>query len=367
MKKFTLLFLAAFSAIFFSCSNDDGDYSTDIIVKNKVIILNQGNYTEQNSSIYVYDEDTRTMTPNAYATANNGTKLGATLMSATFSTNGVGYLLCSNPDKIQIVDILTMKNLTAPVSDKLSNVREIMGVGQYLFVTNAGTEYNVLPDGSYEYTNSYVSAYSTSGLVHMENVEVGSDAQGMAYLDNRLFVGTKDGIVVIIREGSRMKIENVYQDEEFKGAVKYLCVIKDKVYASVPGYGIFEYNPFDGRTTKRFEIPMDSNGYITMNKDGKIYTYATIYNTEDWSVESSNVYELDPSTGDVQTIASGEYLYSVGVSHYTNNVFTSEANGFTTNSTMQIYNPEKGLVGAETAGVGTFRYLFVSYVAPANE
>lgn len=363
MKKITLLLLTSLSVILFGCNNNNGSIDTDVVVKNKVIILNQGNYTEQNASIYMYDEDSRTMTPNAYATANNGTKLGATLMSAIFSTSGVGYLLCSNPDKIEIVDILSMKSLTAPIIDDLSNTREIIGAGQFIFVTNAGKEYEVQPDGSYEYTNSYVSVYSTSGHVHMENIEVGSDAQGMTYLDNRLYVGTKDGIVIIAREGNNLKVENVYQDEEFTGAVKYLCVMNDKIYASVPGYGVFEYNPYDMRTTKRFDLPLDSNGYITMSAQGKIYTYATIYNTTDWSVESSNVYELDPSTGNIKTIASGEYLYSVGVSNYTGNVFTSEANGFSTNSTVQIYNPEKGLVAAETAGVGTFKYLFVSYLS----
>lgn len=367
MKKFTLLLLAALSAVLFSCNKNNGEYETDLVIKNKVVILNQGNYTEQNASIYLYDEDTRTMVPNAYAAANSGTKLGATLMSGTYSTTGVGYLLCSNPDKIEIVDILSMKVLTAPITEKLSNCREIIGAGNFIFVTNAGTEYNVNPDGSYEYTNSYVSAYNASNLIYMDKVDVGSDAQGLAWLENRLFVGTKDGIAVLIQDGNHLKLEKVYKDEMYTGAVKYLCVANDKVYASVPGYGVFEYDPYDGRTRNRYELPLDSNGYILMGPDSKIYTCATIYNTTDWSVESSKVYQLDPATGTINTIASGEYLFSVGVSNYTKNIFISEANGFTTNSTVQIINPEKGLVGAETAGVGTFRYLFVSYLATADE
>ncbi|MBR5855752.1 MAG: hypothetical protein IKY70_00570, partial [Bacteroidales bacterium] len=178
----------------------------------------------------------------------------------------------------------------------------------------------------------------------------------------RLFVGTKDGLAILVVNGNSLKLENVYKDDEYTGAVKYLCVADEKIYASVPGYGVFEYNPYEGRTTNRYELPLDSNGYIYMGYDENIYTCATIYNTTDWSVESSDVYKLDPKSGNIETIASGEYLYSVGVSPYSKNIFTSEANGFTTNSTIQIIDPEKGLVGSTTAGVGTFRYLFLSYV-----
>lgn len=368
MKKSALLLLAAISVILFGCNKKNGSYNTDEVeIKNKVVILNQGNYTEQNSSIYVYDENTKTMTPNAYANANNGTKLGATLMSGTYSSSGVGYFLCSNPDKIAIVDIITMKSITSPVTEGLSNSREIMGADGYLYVTNAGKEYNINADGSYEYTNSYVSIYSASSLIHMDNVEIGSDAQGMAWLENRLFVGTKDGIAILVRQGNSLKLESVYKDEEYTGAVKYLCVANEKIYASVPGYGVFEYDPYDGRTRERYELPLDSNGYICMGPDNKIYTCATIYNTTDWSVESSSVYQLDINSGDIKKIASGEYLYSVGVSHYSKNIFTSEANGFTTNSTIHILDQEQGEVGSATAGVGAFRYLFVSYIGLKEE
>jgi hypothetical protein len=260
-----------------------------------------------------------------------------------------------------------MKSLTAPITEGLSNCREISGAGNFIFVTNAGKDYIVNPDGSYEYTKSFVSTYSASNLIFMDKIDVGSDAQGMAWLENRLFVGTKDGIVVLIYDGNRLRKEKVYKDEEYSGAVKYLCVVNDKVYASVPGYGVFEYDPYEGRTRNRYELPLDSNGYILSGPDNKIYTCATIYNTTDWSVESSNVYQLDPASGAIKTVASGEYLYSVGISNYSKNIFTSEANGFTTNSTVQIINPEKGLVGEAIAGVGTFRYLFVSYLAPKED
>lgn len=365
MKKNTLSLLVILSAFLYSCG-EKSVIDPNLTIKRQVIILNQGNYTEQNSSVYVYDEDSKTMKPNAFSSANGGTKLGATLMSGTFSSAGTGYLLCSNPDKIEVIDIISLKTLSKPITDGLSNVREVTGAGQFLFVTNAGTEYKVLPDGSYEYTNSFVSAYSVTNNVFMESLPLGSDAQGMAYMDGKLYVGTKAGIAIVSREGNKLKLDNVYQDEEYTGGVKYLCALNDKIYASVPGCGIFEYDPYKGVTTKRYQIPMDSNAYIMTGPDNKIYSFATIYNTTDWSVESSNVYMLSTSSGEVKEMITGEYIYGIGVSPFTGNIFAAEANGFSTNSSIKIVSPVSGLVGVETAGVGTCRFMFVSYLEQKN-
>lgn len=364
MKKTTLLFIIAVTALFSSCDNNNTHY----VQRNKVVILNQGNYSEQNASVYMYDEDNQSLIPNTFESANSGQKLGATLMSGTFASTGVGYLLCSNPDKIEVVDILTTKVLTQPITAELSNVREIIIGGGYIFVTNFGTDYTVLPNGSWEYTNSYVSIYNGMTNAFVTKIEVGSDAQGMLYDNNTLYVATKGGIVTIRHNANTfIKDEETYKDEMYTGYVKYLCMNNNIIYASVPGYGVFAYDPIDNRTRNRYEMPMDMDGFITMDRSGDIYSYATIYDSS-WNVESSNAYKLDVSAGTYQTIVNGEYLYSIGVSPYSGNIYTSEANGFTVNSTMNITNPDTGnLIDTKVTGVGTFRYLFCSYLEVEEE
>ena len=110
--KFIILLAAVASALFSACTPWQ---SVEYEQKNRVVILNQGNYTAQDASVYIYDEDTKEMTVNAYSKANNNTKLGATLMSGTYSMYGFGYLLCANPDKIEVVNILTMQSLSNPI------------------------------------------------------------------------------------------------------------------------------------------------------------------------------------------------------------------------------------------------------------
>ncbi len=365
MKKlhsFLLLALAAVTALS-SCS--DNNDMPNYVTKNKVVILNQGNYMAQDASVYVYDESTKEITPNAYATANNGTKLGATLMSGTFTQGGAAYLLCANPDKIETVSILDMTSVNRAVNDGIKNPREAVVGGAYLFVTNAGEERTDLGNGYYEYNKSYVSIYDISNIVPTlhQSVQVGSDAQGLAFFDNTIYVATKDGMVIIEKEGSNFIKRDTYKDSEYTGAVKYICAINDRIYASVPGYGIYEYDPYDKKVRKRYNnLPLSYDGYITADFTGNIYSIATTYDNN-WNVVSSGAYQLNTSNGNVTTIYNGENVFSVGVSNYTGYVYTSEANGFITNSTMTVTNAlTHEHVDTKTTGIGTFRYLFYNYV-----
>lgn len=365
--RFTLTIMIAAAALIFS-SCEDGN-STSYVQRNKVVILNQGNYTEQNASVYMYDEDSKELTVNAYSKANNGTKLGATLMSGTYTNAGVGYLLCANPDKLETVNVLTMGTIANPVTEGLLNTREVVAGDGYLFVTNAGENPVDVGGGYYEYPESFVSIYnitSSYAPVLVGKINVGSDAQGMAYADGTLYVGTKAGIVIISKQGADFVKDDVYADEVYKGAVKYLCISGDYIYASVPGCGVFKYDPSKGKATDYTEMTLSYDGFITADAAGNIYSYATTY-APDWSVESSDAYKLNVETGVVSKVATGEYLYSIGVSPYSGHIFTSEANGFYTNSTMNITDLATGNhIDSKTTGVGTFRYLFFSYLDIEN-
>lgn len=363
MKQFKFIFLlvAAACAMFTSCSTWDG---TEYVQKNRVVILNQGNYTSQDASVYIYDEDTKEMTVAAYAKANNNTRLGATLMSGTFSMYGYGYLLCSNPDKIEVVNILTMQSLSNPIKEQLSNTREITLGGEYIFVTNAGQDYVVKEDMSYEYTKSYLSIHNMKNNSLKDTIHVGSDAHGVVCVNSCVYVATKDGIVKIKYDGTNFKKDGVYKDEEFTGTIKQLATDNTYIYASVPGYGILVYDPYEDKVRRRYEMPdkIDNlTGYMTLGADNCLYTCATTYSPTDWSVEKSNAYKVDLTTHEITQVYDGEYVFGVGFSPYSGNLFISEANEMQTNSTINISNPKlQSIVDRATAGVGAFKFMFIS-------
>ena len=359
--KFILLLAAVTSLLFSACNPWD---APEYVQKNRVIVLNQGNFTSQDASVYIYDEDTKEMTVSAYSKANNNTKLGAVLMSGVYSIYGYGYLLCSNPDKIEVVNILTMQSLTNPIKTNLLNTREITLAGEYIFVTNAGDKYIEKEDGSWEYTDSYLSIYNINNNSFKDSIKVGSDAHGVVCMGSYVYVATKDGIVKIQYDGSNFKKVGVFQDEEFTGTIKQLVADNNYIYASVPGYGIFTYDPLEDRTRERYEMPdmIDGiTGAMTLTKDNCIYTYATTYSPDTYEVENSNVFKLDLTTGATTHVYNGEYVYGVGVSPYSGNLFIPEANALQTNSTIYISNPTtEAIVDRQTGGIGTFKFMYVT-------
>ena len=100
MKNSFKFLLIAFAAIllFTSCEKDTP--GTDVTFEQKVLIINQGNFTEHSASLSLFDEKTMTITNRIYETANSGISIGATIISGTVSPQKEAYLVCNNPDKI---------------------------------------------------------------------------------------------------------------------------------------------------------------------------------------------------------------------------------------------------------------------------
>ena len=99
-KAFHLFLIAAFAVVFFSSCEKDNPIP-EITFDQKVLIINQGNFTEHSASLSLFDEKTMTITNRVYETAN-GISIGATIVSGTVSPQKEAYLVCNNPDKIDI-------------------------------------------------------------------------------------------------------------------------------------------------------------------------------------------------------------------------------------------------------------------------
>ena len=372
MKRLFLFFALAVSSVLLSCNTDPRPTERHDVV----YILNSGNFSEHNGSIYVYEENTGSIKGDIVKEMNDS-ELGATIMDGIYDPYGVGYILCSNPDKVEILDLYQNpgRKLTKPITDdndQLRNVREITLGGNWIFVSNQGTEYKELPDGMREYTKSFVSVFRISDMSYVKKIEVGSDAQDLIYVNNKLYVATKEGIVVIRCEVTEDFIlsDTIKPDADFAGPVKYLAIrniSENTLYASIPGKGIWAVSLADDKSLKSYPMEMDYDGYLFSAADGYIYTYVNRYGAS--GEGSADVLRFDPKAGDVtKAVPTGTNFYSVGVSPSSGNIFYSESNGFATNSTMNVVEPRTGqIIDTETAGVNTYRYLFLSYYTYVDE
>ena len=359
MKKinFLKLLVVALATLFFvACSKEDG---VEVIpMDQKVIVINQGNFTEHSASISLYDETTGTIQNRVYEQAN-GVAIGATVVSGAVAPNKQAYLICNYPDKIEIIDSRTAKIVTEPITDGLATPRTAVITDTRIYVTNWDYDYEVASNGFWEYPNSYVAVYDLQTKLLIKKVLVGTDAEGLLLYGNRLFIATREGVNVLDVAGDKMTSVAIVRPSNVTGAAKHFAFDKNAMlWASFPDKGVVQINPISMSVTKVVEVPVDGmDGYITSDSKGEnIYTYHTAFNAS-YMPESASIYAIDANTNAVSTLFTGTYFYGVGVSPSTGNIFTAEVS-FTSNSLMKIVTPKGAIQGTAVAGIGTCRYLF---------
>lgn len=357
-KKFFLLVNLLAVLGLASCSetkNDGPKYENDT----QVIVLNQGNYTEQNASISLYSEINNTVQNRAFK-QKNGFNIGGTIMGATMDLYGTMYMICSNPDKIMILDGATTECYVEDLLNghpDLVTPRYIANDGSYLYVTVSGSKYEVLPDGMYSYTESKLIVISMLSGQVVKTINIGSDAEGILCWMGYVFVAHREGVSVILAAGNG---SSVIKNIDTPAPVRHLVYGGDEhIYASCPGVGLLEIDPFSQTLYETHEVEMDYDGVITTDRmANNILYYVNTYD-ENWN-SSAKINRFNISSREVQTLLEGSYFFSIGVSPFTNNIYTAETD-FSSNSTLKVLSPQGHLQYEHEVGVATCRYLFISY------
>lgn len=348
------LVIALFS--FSSCIKDPETPSINF--NKKVLILNQGNFTEHSASISLYDEESGAIKNRLFESAN-GASIGATIVSGSIMSESLALLVCNYPDKIEFISPSTGKSITAPISSGLATPRNAIMTNNYLFVSNWDYNHEELPSGLWIFPDSYVAIYDLRTMELVRKVKVGTDAEGMMLYGNRLFVATYEGIRVFDMIGDDLKLSKTIRPEGVTGGAKYMALDKNlNIWASFPSKGVIQIDPSSLSIKTVVEVPVDQmDGFIIGDFKGeKIYTYHTTFDSSYMPVEA-NIYAVEAATGKVTTVYTGESFSGVGVSPATGRIFTAESS-FTSNSVLKVISPEGVLEQSAATGVGTFRYLF---------
>ncbi len=357
MKKhfLKLAFAALLLLPLTSCSKEDP--IPVVTFDKKVLIINQGNFSEQSASISLYDETTMQITNRIYETAN-GISIGATIVSGVVSPDKEAYLVCNSPDKIEIVDATTGK-LKSTMTVGLESPRNVLIAGDMLFVSNWGYNHIVNADGWWEFNESYISVFDIKTKALVKKIMVGTDAEGMALYGNKLFVAVKEGIRVIDVSNISFSTVSTIRATGFTGGAKHIVFDKNiSLWASFPDKGLVQIDPVSLSVIGTVEVPVDGmDGYITPDKTGqKIYTYQTKFDANYMPKEAS-IYAVDITAKTYTKFFNGTYFYGVGVSPSTGNIFTAEVS-FTSNSLLKVVGADGTLKTSANAGIGTCRYLF---------
>ena len=359
MKRFFIV-LVVMAVAFSACSSDNGNDDPFRTVE-YTYIFNQGNYTEQNGEISVYEEDAHT-TINRVFHQVNGYELASTIMDVTAIKTGLGYLLCANPDKLVPVAMIGLGALSQGVTNGIDNPRSMAASMQSLCVANAGKDFTVDEYYNYTYTNGSLSVYDVQTTEFISNVHIGNNVQGVAVDNEQKAYVTHDGGVTMV-DLYGMKIIDTYKDEVYTGAPKQIIYLpqNNSLAISYPYQGIVLVEPGTFRCLNRFNGPVDYDGILYVSNDNELYTISTEYNS-DYTVKSSKVYNVSQRTGDYTVIYSGHHISGFAVIPFTGHFIVAESNDFTTNSSILILDESGEIIDTQASGIGAFKFLFCSYI-----
>ena len=354
-KRFFFLLLAGIC--FLSACNlqtDPVEYTYD----NVTLVVNQGNFSEGNGSLAYYHENEQEIENNVFP---SGYSLGAIIQSVALSaSNGNVFVICNNPGKVDVFDAVTKRvTKTDLFKDDVSDPRYMAMDDDYLYITNWGPSQDA-GGGWLTYPNSYVLRVSRYSGEVVDQIPCGSDAEGIISTSSKLYVATGEGVIVI-NKSSKTMVDTIIAPT-FTGGAKHLVVDKrNQLWASYPSGGLLKVDLSTG-SGEEIAIPVDWMGQIAINVDAdKIYTYKTTFDAS-YVAQEAKVYELDLATKTHKEFATGHYFYSIGVSPATGNVYTAEANNFTSNSELLVYDASGTLLGRHLTGIGTCDFKFFSIV-----
>ncbi len=271
MKKLFFLTTVVFLFTFVSCKDNDNPVEPPSGSTNRsVVVINEGLFSQNNSSITNYNIKDKTVENDVYSAANDNAKLGDTANDLVIVGNK-GYISVDQSYKIEVVDINTFKSLGM------------------IDLTNYGEPRHLcLIDSTAGYVTTYndiVLHFDPKTLKVIETVEVGSKPEGIVNLGNKLFVansGWGTGTTVSVIDVSSFKVT-----KEITVKINPQTVLEDGANVYVISTGsyngdqngmISEINPSSLTVTDTLLIPKNpgkatvasNNQILVINGDGLV-------------------------------------------------------------------------------------------------
>ncbi|MFC3756143.1 DUF5074 domain-containing protein [Chryseobacterium tructae] len=323
-----------------SCSLDTTEELTlqpRVDYSNGFLIANEGKYGTPNAEVTFVTSDLSVKQDNIYS-FNNGGKLGDVLQMIAFNGNNA-YLLLNNSNKIQIVNRSTFK-ATGEITAGLNTPRYMAFANNNMYVTN--DKYN---------GDKFVSVYKTSDNSLVKKITFTEAVERIVEAGNNIFVQNAS-----FGYGNNITLINTTTNEIQKtfsvtGNINKIISNNQNVYAIAAG------------TTDSYIYQISSAGDII-----KTTTLTGIANAKNLEISNNkfyfssdkSVYTMDMKNGIVPTtplftVASSSEQYSdlYGFSVVKDLIFTSDANGFTKDSKIVVYNTSGAIVKTFSAGIAS--------------
>lgn len=276
MKKLfrPLLLSAAFASFLASCSSDTTTPTPTTGSGQYAFVINEGNFSNGIGSVSRFDKNTKALTTDAFASANNGAVLGSVVQSMGV-VGTTGYVVVNNSNKIEVVSLPDFKSETT-----------ISGLNQPRYFTPSAV--NALKGyvtewlgGPYPapYINGRVSIIDLGTKKVTGTVPVGINPGKAVALGGNIYVPNSGSpFLTVINDASGAvgtpialpaPASEVVVDKN--GTIWALCATD---YASVPA-ALVHFSPASPTTLTRLPLPaVGSGGGLRISPDGQQLYYS---------------------------------------------------------------------------------------------
>ena len=342
--------IAAVAVFFASCSDDDANGTVADLplgaYDNGVLILNQGNFGQDNSSISYLSNDFATFQNNSFLAVNPTKILGNTGQDIGFY-NDFAFVVLNASNKIEVLNRYTLEYV-ATIDSGLDNPRYIAFANGKGYVTNWG-------DGGVT-TDDYVATLNLTDYTVSGTIPVAEGPERIVENNGKLYVAHQGGYgygntISVINSTS-----NTVSNTITVGDVPNSLQVKDgSLFVICGGKAAWTMDETLGKLVKinlATESVTSSIDFATGNHPSNLYiSDNSIFYTQD-----SDVFKMElttsilPSTALFSTFGQGVYgVYSFAVEN--NKIYVGDAFDYNSNGKVYIYSTTGTLENEYTVGV----------------
>jgi DNA-binding beta-propeller fold protein YncE len=340
-----ILLITGGMTFFSSCNESGGD---EITKKTGVLIVNEGNFFSGNGSLSLYDEEQMTVENNVVQEANESGEIGATVQSLV-AHDGVGYVICNGPDKIEFISLEDFSYLSNPLTD-ISQPRYMAVVENKGYVSCWGPWINwTLPD-------SYISVVDLKTKTVIDSLECGSGPEGIISVGNKLFIANSFEMtvsVVDLVDKSHQKIDMFASPQHFV----------------LDGAGLLWVASSDGLqsiNTVTYELgsPVavaNMSSKVAIDAGRKNIYLMTVEPWEDGKLNFGaevNVFDTESKTLSSSALISGFDFYGIGINPTTDKLYIADSKAFSGNGVVTVYDLDGNTKDEQTVGIGPNGFVF---------
>ena len=319
LKKF-YLGLGIAAVLFTSCNKEEefqqipslGTYDKGVLV------VNEGNFGQPNGSISFLSNDFSVFQNGIYGIENNNEPLGDVAQSMSFNDDKA-FIVVNASNIVQVVNRYSFKKV-ATITEGLNNPRYSASSNGKLFVTNGG--------------DKSVSVYNLGTYAFITNIAIGKACEKIVAANNKIYVqngafGAGNNVTVIDAASNTVSttIEvgtGVNSMEEKNGILYVLCGNND-------GSSLYRINTeFD---TKSVISTSALKNAKNMDIDGFNIFYTVGSGIYAMSTESTSFTQLP-----LFSVANNGFSTFYGFAVIDGYIFSADANGFTQDGVMKIFN-----------------------------